>query len=880
MKKIYASLILLMFVSWANAQLYPVGIESKIAEADIIVEGTVVEQSSFWNESHSMIFTNNKIKLHKVFKGQNVADFIEVLTMGGTVGTDYITVSELLELRKNEEGIFFCHPNSINLRSPQTGALLYDIASSAQGFLRYDKLKNIADAPFCKYAGISTLLYNELQQKVGRSFTNVDANYNVDNVITPEATPVITSMSPLTIYAGAFYNTAANVLTITGTGFGTPTGTAAILFDDANNGNGGTTLDIAATDNTIISWTDTEIRVRVHSRVGSGTIQVRNADPATSAASPQSLNVIYSILNATFQIPGGTGPLYTKEGNLIGTNGLGGYTIQYSTSTAGSGIDFTTSEAMAPFQRALNTWKQNGGFNITEGGNTTSQTLGGTESIIMYDNANNGSAPMANGVLAYCTGNFSMCGNDPAGNKAFRTRFNIVLRTPGYSTGTATFSAGPCPPNSSDFNALDLETVLLHELGHAANLGHINDSWQNNQVGRINPAKLMNFAIIPSTKRTSLDYAALYGLNYVLSPKGNVYGNCIGNTDMVALTKTTVANDECPLSFPTTTIASGTTVNFDLVNATSNRYVDPAYTQIRCDGIGTQVTNNAYYAFKAMNAGSLTLSVSNYSTTPAALASCTSPYAGVEVTGVRAALYAVSSCPTAGSFPAPIWCGTITGNAILPVVNGIAANTSYLLLVNGIDNTKASFDITFVGTVLPVKLSAFNGKVLKDANQLDWSVQAMDNVLKMELEKSADGTNFASLTTFSGEALNKTSNSYKDYAPLMGNNYYRLKTTNNDGSIEYSNIVLLKRNDKFLITLSPNPAKNFINVSISSKEKEVYTFKLINGVGQVLINKQLNILPGNQLFPIAISGIAKGAYYTLISNNVGEKLKTQTLIIQ
>src|SRR5260221_14513723 len=142
---------------------------------------------------------------------------------------------------------------------------------------------------------------------------------------------------------------------------------------------------------------------------------------------------------------------------------------------------------------------------------------------------------------------------------------------------------------------------------------------------------------------------------------------------MVLLTRIQEVNDWSPAFFPATPTPAGTSVNFDLVHATSNRFVDPAYTQVRCDGLGAAITNNAYYAFRTNPAGGiLSLLVTGYSTTPAAIASCTQVYGAIPVTGVRLGLYQVSSCPSAGSYPVPVSCQIFSGNGTLSNILGLS----------------------------------------------------------------------------------------------------------------------------------------------------------------------------------------------------------------
>ena len=128
-------------------RLYPVALDKKIQSSSVMIEGKVSSKQSFWNAQHTMIFTNNKIEVYKVFKGSVQKDYIEVLTQGGTVGNESYQVSDLLSLTTNEIGVFFCNSNKVNVRSPETGDMLYDVYGSKQGFLKYDPSNQTASAP-------------------------------------------------------------------------------------------------------------------------------------------------------------------------------------------------------------------------------------------------------------------------------------------------------------------------------------------------------------------------------------------------------------------------------------------------------------------------------------------------------------------------------------------------------------------------------------------------------------------------------------------------------------------------------------------------------------------------------------------------------------
>ena len=113
--------------SGISQSLYPVPLDTKVRRSTLIVEGRVFSQQSSWNPQHTMIYTSSKVEVYKIFKGTIAEDTIEIMTQGGTVGNTWESVTELLQLHTGEAGLFFCYPNQLNLVSPVSGRVLYDI---------------------------------------------------------------------------------------------------------------------------------------------------------------------------------------------------------------------------------------------------------------------------------------------------------------------------------------------------------------------------------------------------------------------------------------------------------------------------------------------------------------------------------------------------------------------------------------------------------------------------------------------------------------------------------------------------------------------------------------------------------------------------------
>jgi hypothetical protein len=492
------------------------------------------------------------------------------------------------------------------------------------------------------------------------------------------------------VHGGALEDPANNVLTINGNGFGAkPSGSCAVLFKDANSNNETPDYEVRYTSSYMISWSDTKIVVKVPDRAGTGAIAVQLKD-GTAVESSSTLNVFYAVINLKFDFSPGVDTVVETEPRLISTNSSGGYTIQYSTSTAGGGKNFAASEAKDAFELALATWKTNVGVNFTVGSNTTTQKVTGDDdvNVVVFDNKNTSVPPMASGVLESTYSYGTICYDTSGGFLAYtaqKTGFDILVRNNGVSVGNISFEEGPCFPAE---NVYDRETVVLHELGHALNLAHINNDAEGSNIHNVNPEKVMHYSILDYITRRSLDAAAYQGGLYTCTPQHSDYG-CSGVEEMTQLTKTIVSSDDCPVSFPSESIVDGTAVNFDLVHTTSNKEVDPQFTDINCQNSGTQVTNNAYYALKTGSTGALNMQITNYATTPAALASCPDQ-------GIRMSVYDVSSCPDAQNYPPPVSCKTFTTNTTFSVT-GLQSNHSYLLYFDGVRNTKANFTAIFNG---------------------------------------------------------------------------------------------------------------------------------------------------------------------------------------
>ncbi len=850
-----------VFTGFSQVLYQEIPLEKRIKQSAFAVEGKVISKESFWDKNHKLIYTSNTIEVYKVFKGTISKNRINIITTGGQVGNRGLHVSDQADLGIEQTGVFLLNTYSRSENLPsQYNADIFDLSLGQLAIVSYDIFTATAQDMFGQYGSIKNNLYPRIESASGTAYTTIqEKNFDVPPIM-PDM-PAITNFSPTTVRAGAILDPTNNVLTINGTDFGTATGLAAVLFDDPNDGTNGSFTVVPYNSLYIVSWSATQVVVKVPSRAGTGLVGIRDDLGAFSFAGTN-LNVEFSVFSTEHPTAptGGPGAYQPK---LMDHNGSGGYTLQYSTSTAGSGLDFNASAEKDAFARAVDTWRNTTGFNIAVGATTTSQAVADDDvNIVMWDNANTGNAPLALPTLGICYSYYTTCSN---GNWEI-VGFDIVFFQNGFSTGgTISFNAGPCAASGGN---IDFETVAFHELGHAHSFGHIIDGFAAS-----NPAKVMHFAASAGANRRSPDVSSYAGGLYALTASAQGYGTCVGlpTTEMTPLSTSVPSNDNCPGSFPGTTTATGAHA-MNLFYSTSNRNVDPSSSQIVCSG-QAGVYNTLHFPIRTdANGGDLGMTIANYATI--------ADYSSCGNTGVRMAVYQLSACPGGSSFPAPIYCNSFLANGAITSLTGLAANTNYLIVFDGVANSKVSFDFVLSGTALPVSLQGFDAqRTDKQKVKLSWVTASEVNVKEFEVQRSFDKINYTVAAVVASKSQGRITTTLQEYEltdvnPSWSNSYYRLRIIDIDGKSQYSEIRNVKgsgEQGRFrLRTISYTGLYQvFADDYTGSIQYEVYDSK-----GARL---QKNIVQNGQ--NIDIRALSKGNYFIRFSDAKGNLLDTHHVAV-
>lgn len=205
----------------------------------------------------------------------------------------------------------------------------------------------------------------------------------------------------------------------------------------------------------------------------------------------------------------------------------------------------------------------------------------------------------------------------------------------------------------------------------------------------------------------------------------------------------------------------------------------------------------------------------------------------------------------------------------------------FTITSNAASKASDRFKVVFRSmAVLPVNFTQLKAFKKGPAIQVEWNVATETGVKLYEIEKSTNGRSFIKGGTQAVRNISSTDNYvWLDEAPGTGNNYYRIKALEQNGT-RFSSIVLVKsKTEASGITIFPNPVTNgTVSLHFATMAKGIYTAKLVNVAGQLLLTRQINNLTGSLSQNITIPSIGQGLYYLQIMHPGSETSLLKMLV--
>lgn len=192
---------------------------------------------------------------------------------------------------------------------------------------------------------------------------------------------------------------------------------------------------------------------------------------------------------------------------------------------------------------------------------------------------------------------------------------------------------------------------------------------------------------------------------------------------------------------------------------------------------------------------------------------------------------------------------------------------------NDPNNNSSQAPYTVISTTLPVKLNNFN--VVKVGCSIDVSYMAEEqtNVNRFEVQASKNGTDFFSLGSIAAGFTTKYSGKYQITDAIKSSNLYvRLKTIDNDGQFEFSEVRRIAGTCDggriLVLSVYPNPISSGRTLTINSKEGSFngkYSVSLLDLTGRTLQAKEMQ-LNNVSNFKFDIGNLSSGQYLLRVFN--------------
>lgn len=176
------------------------------------------------------------------------------------------------------------------------------------------------------------------------------------------------------------------------------------------------------------------------------------------------------------------------------------------------------------------------------------------------------------------------------------------------------------------------------------------------------------------------------------------------------------------------------------------------------------------------------------------------------------------------------------------------------------------FKVVFkISETLPIHFTTVQARQQNAGIEVGWNLASESNMRQYEVEKSANEQEFKNVGTAAANYNNNAAASYNwfDANPFTGNNFYRIKAVEKTGGVKYSTVVNVKMGSgKAVIAVYPNPVKDkTLNLHFINQPQGMYSLRLINQSGQVILTKQIAHSEGSSTETIELNKtIQKGKY--------------------
>lgn len=201
-----------------------------------------------------------------------------------------------------------------------------------------------------------------------------------------------------------------------------------------------------------------------------------------------------------------------------------------------------------------------------------------------------------------------------------------------------------------------------------------------------------------------------------------------------------------------------------------------------------------------------------------------------------------------------------------PIVSNLREGV-YVFRLLVIDNNGATTtdDVTVTvmqGIVLSVDFLSFSATVINNTTALQWATGQENNSSHFIVEHSINGLTYDSIgrVLATGNINRVTNYAFLDVYPASGNNYYRLKQVDKNGTYTYSAVQMANRGNVFTYRILQNPVYDQLKLSIHAPKPEKLQVQIREAGGRLVLQRDVMLSQGSSTLTVPVATLSNGSY--------------------
>jgi len=179
----------------------------------------------------------------------------------------------------------------------------------------------------------------------------------------------------------------------------------------------------------------------------------------------------------------------------------------------------------------------------------------------------------------------------------------------------------------------------------------------------------------------------------------------------------------------------------------------------------------------------------------------------------------------------------------------------WVVATNGIAKQLTLYSDTLNITSLPIKSINLQAKANNSVVMLQWQTIDEINTASFLIENSTDGKSFTTIDTKTAAGSGNNSYFIEDATASDGINYYRIRSVDKVGNVNYSQVVSIELSKiNVQCSIYPNPVQNVLTIT----GKHVVLIELIDNLGKLIRTVSLQDATNPTL---SVGGMNKGIYH-------------------